>query len=254
MKYIRMGMTCIMLILATVLISCSPDAVEEYEEEVEEVQIIEEPPTPEPDWADGTMTITVGRFATKEQLVAKLKEDFSLGPGIEGDIMDENFSITPPKKQYTINIAVVAMQEVGITEPTTMPEAREMYRNEGYLPLTPEEVMELRLHLKDQPDSSTGHRWWHFFTLPTEETTLIHRGTPYVFILRHVKFTKGRGTKKSIVKSACSRDGSRLFYPNDQDPWLIRWYQQSQGDKNIVMVETLPTRFACAIRGSKRSK
>ncbi|MDE0398953.1 MAG: hypothetical protein OXL96_14245 [Candidatus Poribacteria bacterium] len=251
MKYIQTGVTCIMLILTASLISCSPDTIEEYEEEE---QITEEPePEPEPDWADGVMTITVGRFETKDEIVEELKrKKFVLGGWTIKDIYNENFTITPPERQYTTDIAVVGMREAGITEPATIAEIRKKYREAGYKPLTPEEIIELRLQLENQPHTNTGHRMSSFFSLPTKKFTLISEGIPYVHILYHATI-QGRGAVKGIWQTTCYTDGSRLFRPSSKDPF--GWEAGKWPGDNREPITTNPeTYFACAIQNTKRTK
>ena len=142
------------------------------------------------------------------------------------------------------------MPEVGLTEPATKAEIEEQFRKNGLLPLTPEEIIEVRLHLKDQPDTSTGHRMSAFFSLPTEEQEVLS-GIPYVHIIYSAKTTDSREALRGITQTTCYDGGSRLFDPNDEDPfgWVL-------GSKREVITHPadLSTRFVAAVRGTKKSK
>ena len=145
-----------------------------------------------PDWDDGVMTITVGgRFQTKEQMLRELEKHSLISHFMRDDIMNEKFTPTPPEKRYTVDIAVVTMLEAGITEPATLQEIKDAYWEKGYGPLTFEEVLELRIQLKDQPDSPTGHRMSNFLTLPASSYT-----TPRTYYIRNVVITNHE-TKKN---------------------------------------------------------
>ena len=150
------------------------------EPEIEVEQNLEQDPEieiePEPDWADSKMTITVGRFETRQQMLDKLQESFKLHRFIEEDVTNEGRTFTPIEQQYTVDIVVLSMKEVGIHDPVTIEEVKEEFRARGYRPLTPEEGMEMRLQLADQPSSATQHKMSAFFLLPHEETDMINGG------------------------------------------------------------------------------
>jgi len=250
----------ILLLCATVAVmnflSCGTDEEDDnnifLEIKLEEEIQPEEPAPPEPDWADGVMTITVGRFETKEEMLQELEESsFYAGAWTKQSITEDAFTITPPKRQYTIDIAVVTMPEAGMNEPATLAEIKEQYRKEGYDPLTPEEIIELRLQLHGQPETSTGHRMSAFFSLPTEEMKALSGGIPYVHIICHTTPKNGGNAPPGIIMTTCFRDGSRLFDPNDEDPF--GWIGRSRHGV-VTHPSDLLARFACAVRGTKKRK
>ena len=251
-KLYQILLLCTAVVATGLLFSCTTAEEDDSLLLETEEEVIEKPAKPKPDWYDGVMTITVGRFETREEIVAELeKNDFHVGISTEGDIMDENFTITPPEEQYTIDVAVVTMPEVGLTEPATKAEIEERFQENGYLPLTPEEIIEIRLRLKDQPDTSTGHRMSAFFSLPTKELDVLSQDTPYVHIIYSAKTTDAREATRGIIKTVCRSDGSRLFDPNGKDPF--GWIGGSRREV-ITHPADLSTRFVAAIRGTKKSK
>lgn len=124
---------CTAGLLLSLLLSCTTTDEDstlliEIEEELD-LTLSEPEPEPEPDyWTDGTITITVGRFKTKRQLLNEMKKVARIGDWTEGDIMDEKFSLTPEEEQYTIEIAAMPMLEVGITTETPITSIRERYK------------------------------------------------------------------------------------------------------------------------------
>ena len=93
----------------------------------------EEVTAPEPDWADNVITITVGRFETKDAMVEEFGKRQKEGMRLNGSLYNwvdspefrrgrswEEFRITPPEQQYTIDITLISMQDAGFEEPATM--------------------------------------------------------------------------------------------------------------------------------------
>lgn len=146
MKYIQTAGTMLLMGIAlwtTLLTSCSPDMEEGVAEEM-----VEEPDlTPSgPDWLDGKITVEVGRFKTGEELQNEIDR-----LGIETIHLSHINDIPMSGRQYTIEVEIVSMAAVGLTEPTPYSDVYDRYRERGYRPLTPEEAMEFRTQFLDQP-------------------------------------------------------------------------------------------------------
>lgn len=184
------------------------------------------------------MTITVGgRFQTKEQMLQALENYFPITRTTKEIILDEEFTPTPPEKRYTVDIAVVTMLEAGITEPATLQESKDVYWEQGYGPLTFDEVLELRLQLKDQPNSATGHRMNNFFTLPASSYT-----TTCSYYIRNLKI--GKEAKKRI-SAGNYLEGEFLHDPNE-----VYLHQYDEWVDVAISPQELPRRFAATVRGS----
>ena len=152
-----------MLILLS-LTACSPDIEEAVEEEP--VEIAELPP--EPHWADGIIEIEVGRFQTGKDMLAVLKDSLiGTSESILAMLSKPNFPMSRQRK--TISVAVLTLQEIGFTEPATVPEIRRRLKQLGYRPLTLEEVIETRLQFMDQPDRPDEYRFPRNTTPPPPE-------------------------------------------------------------------------------------
>lgn len=178
----------LLLLCTMAVITFSSSCAEKEEILLAEAQP-EEPPTLQPDWADGVITITIGRFETKEEMLQELYSSGLLKidvPHIKDIILKENFTITPPEKRYSVNITVVTMLEAGITKPAALKEVREAYQEKGYGPLTEEETIELFLQFKDQPNSATGHRMNNFLVLLSKKANF---GVPSYYLIQHNKVT-----------------------------------------------------------------
>lgn len=230
---------CAITAIALFSSSCAEKDDILLEEEPEEV-LEEIPIAPKPDWDDGVMTITVGgRFTTKGQMLRELEKHFLISHFMKDSIMNEKFTPTPSEKRYTVDIAVVTMLEAGITEPATLQEIKDAYWEKGYGPLTFEEVLELRLQLKDQPSSATGHRMSNFLTLPASNYT-----TPRTYHIQNVVITN-KETKKEIGVSGLLK-GKHLYNPNEIFLKTIfkKW------NKLVMSQQELPIRFAVTARGS----
>ncbi|MYK18089.1 hypothetical protein F4055_07975 [Candidatus Poribacteria bacterium] len=234
----HIGIILLYTVAMALFSSCAEEKDVLLEEPEEETQTVAEIIPPKPDWDDGVMTITVGgRFQTKKQMVQEVGRLFSLHELTKLTLMREEFSPTPLEKRYTIDVAVVTMLEVGITEPSTLQEIKERYWEEGYGPLTIEEVIELRLQLKDQPDSATGHRMSNFLTLPTSSYVV-----PRCYHIRNIK-ADDKATRN--MHGSYLLENDRHFDPNDI-------YLHSYGAWINVAIhpQELPFRFAAMVRGS----
>lgn len=206
----------------------------------EETQLEETLIPSTPDWDDGVMTITVGgRFQSKEQMLRELEKHFPINHFMRDNIMNEKFTPTPLEKRYTVDIAVVTMLEAGITEPATLQEIKDAYWEKGYGPLTFEEVLELRLQLKDQPSSVTGHRMSNFLTLPASNYT-----TPRTYYIQNVVITNEE--KKKRINGASFLKGKRLYNPNE----ILLKTSFNKWNKVEMSQQELPIRFAVTARGS----
>ena len=208
MKYIHITTALLAALFLMTLTSCSSD-IEENEsilnEESETYEIIE--PEPEPDWADSVITITVGRFKTKRQILSNLKRTFLFHPWTEHNMMNERWSLTPEDQQYTVEIAVFTVKELGINRMTNIEEVTNRFKEIGYRPLTTEEAIEVRLHLPDQPDSSTRHKMSSFFVLSPEETPVIN-GEParWCYTIPAVAYLH-EGDRKELEKATGQKGG-----------------------------------------------
>ena len=245
----KLFLLTILLAATAVFLSACAEKEDLLLEEPEEEEVLLEEVAPPP-WDDGVITITVGRFASKEEVIQELRAsdlDREDVPYIENTILSERFTITPPEKRYSVNIAVVTMLEAGITEPATLQEIKERYREQGYGPLTLEEVVELRLQFKDQPDSSTGHRMNNFRTLLTGDSKQSGRGKLFSYYLCHFRYSDMKTRKVMFRSSGTGELG--LFDPNDKYV-LRRGGGYSFRPLLVNPSLELPTRFAAMVRGS----
>lgn len=245
---LTLTLLCIAAVLFTSSCAEKDDVLlEEPEEEVVEEIII----PPKPDWDDGVMTITVGRFETKQDMLQELERksaDLYVGDleSLRSTILSESFTLTPPEKQYTITIAVVTMLEAGITEPATLQEIEDAYWDNGYTPVTREAAVELFLQFEDQPDSSTGHRMNNFRILTREGLEKVDNTGYYVYAMRHVK-RMNRETKKRF-----GIGGVGTIDPLENYLAVLNNYRLPGGSRIIISPHELPYRFAVAVRGSLR--
>ena len=167
MKYNIRIVFAVFAILITSLIACSPDSVEEVETEPAETEMT----PPQPDWADGTITITTGRGDSEASLLAGLEASRCQASVVLKNILfDENPATHVPVSQIEreIEVSIVLMTEVGATRPMEMPEVIKYYRAAGYRPVTLEEAIELRIQFWDQPYISE-EKVSAFFALLSEE-------------------------------------------------------------------------------------
>ncbi len=251
-------------IMAIVVLSIvSFSACSENEEGVGITDIVTPPTevdqTPLPDWADNVVTITAGRFQTKEAMKSALRATrYSIGLWIMGSmagIGHPNFILK--KEEYTVDVSVISMLDAGIDTPTATEDIVKRYEEMGYRPLTPEESIELRLQLTDQPDTSTGNPWSAFIVLQGEEMSALS-GEP---VWTHAMCNKKREkhnvpSLKAIVQIRyangvhhdmfkMSKDGTLLFDPHAIDALNLK----NVGYYGVKWSKTGPPRgtfFACA--------
>ena len=139
-------------------------------------------PEPQPDWADNIVTITVGRFDKKDDMVSEFRIQRKKGMTVDAGMgywMDipephrgefwEKFRITPPEDAYTVGITLISMRDAGFKEPATIAEVKDRIIEMGFEPITYEEAHEIRLQLKDQPDWGP---WSEFRSLMTKKEIL----------------------------------------------------------------------------------
>ena len=273
--------TLLVTALATmIIVGCSPDTEENEGTEEILTETVEEVIEPEPEWANGTITITVGRFETRQQMLDKMGESFSIAPRVERNIIDERRTLTPLSEQYTVDVVILSMKEVGIHSKwgpnADIERIEKQFRNRGYRPLTPEEAMELRLQLPDQPDSSTQHKMSAFLALPSKETHLLNVerikfaygivSAAYKEDHHHmVKNTTGYddgAVRTMIIRWLTMRKRDHIFDPNEKDPLGILSRSMHIIDATLPLEvdfgeppETHPgPRFAAAVVGSERRK
>ena len=181
--------TFLVIIAIAVLSIVSFSACSEDKEGVGITDIVTPPTeiqTPLPDWADNIVTITAGRFQTKEAMKSAL---IAMGHTWYGQtvarIGHPNFILK--KEEYTIDVSVISMLDAGIDTPAATEDIVKRYEEMGYRPLTPEESIELRLQLTDQPDTSTGSPWSAFFVLQGEEMSALSGEPVWTHALYHIK-------------------------------------------------------------------
>lgn len=269
--------TMMILLSLTMLAGCSPD-IEEDEHTEEKVSVVEMAET-EPDWADGTMTITVGRFETRWRMFNEMEKSFQIHPWTENDIRSAKRTLTPPDQQYTVDIVILSMEEVGINRFANITEIAERFRELGYRPPTPEEAMEIRLHLEDQPTTATQHKMSSFATLPSEESIqmdIVNRKVGYV--IAHIELEKGawiveRETGARTIKvfgiwwlgKEMQKNKKDTYSPNDYDPFHLNWQASgaTPGPGNMYdlitdfgkpMSTRLGPRFAAAVINSEKRR
>ena len=73
MKHIQ-KLALVLCVALAVLPACSPDRVERQQEEATEEWSLTPEPIPEPDWADGTMTISIGEYDDNQHLLQVLEQ------------------------------------------------------------------------------------------------------------------------------------------------------------------------------------
>ena len=178
MFFKKCSFTMLLLVYLCALMAvmgCSSDSDEPEPAEIitpEEIAQPEPEPTPEPPpphWADGTVTITIGRYETARELYNAVKAaGMHIGGYLPNDLF-ENGDFPLDKKWDSVEISVVSMIDVGMTKEATLGEVRDQFRIKGYRPLTIEESLELRRQFRDQPPVSEVHKMAAFFLLPRAE-------------------------------------------------------------------------------------
>ncbi|MCY4577402.1 MAG: hypothetical protein OXB96_03225 [Candidatus Kaiserbacteria bacterium] len=238
---VKYTLMMIMMMAMAVIISCSPDRVEEPEEIL--LPEIAEEPEPEYSWSDGVVTITTGNYKTSEELVKAInrrKPWMEVNWGIEVRLPKSGFPMSRQKK--SVDVTVVTLLEAGFTELVTLPEIIERYRQLGYRPLTLEESFELRMQFEDQPNCTEEpeNKWGTFYTLLSEKEADMMGGTmltvshssPWSRMIPdyRIGFTRNGTLKEQPFFDPYAKERT-------DDSWFI-------GDK---LDENTGSRFACAI-------
>ena len=76
-------------------------------------------------------------------------------------------------EQYTLDISIISLTDVGVTEDSTLETTVEKYEAAGYRPLTPEEAVELRLQFPENQSLvhiNFDHPLTGISALPDEQT------------------------------------------------------------------------------------
>lgn len=169
----------LLCIMAVIVFSSSCAEKDDILEEEPEEEVIEELIQPEPSWADGIVTITVGRYQTGDDLVDAIqnKPNFLVASGVPTSIHRANIRMSQELK--TVDITVVTLEEAGFSgNPVTLEQILSRFQQLGYRPLTIEEALELRLQLTDQPDTAQadlteeGRKWSKMFALLSVQDAL----------------------------------------------------------------------------------
>lgn len=173
--------TVLLLCTITAIILFSSSCAEKDDvllEEPEE-EVVEELIQPELSWADGIVTITVGRYQTGDDLVDAIqnKPNFLVASGAPTSIHRANIRMSQELK--TVDITVVTLEEAGFSgNPVTLEQIISRFQQLGYRPLTIEEALEFRLQFTDQPDvgqadlTEEERKWGDMFALLSVQDAL----------------------------------------------------------------------------------
>ena len=213
------------------------------EEEVIALPKPEPPPPPEPDWADNEMTIMI-RVKTGAELLAELREGgFTLNRWMPEGISGPDFLTT--KRPYTAKVSVITMKEMGLdSEYVRTEEIRERYKELGYEFFTFQEAIELRLHLHDQPDTSTGHLWSVFGVPPETDEDILCPGWNCMISIFHY-ITESEENQRKMIAYRTGQDIDRI-QPDGNDQFfvqvfarddLVLWGEVDHGTRLAVITE-----------------
>ena len=240
---------CTITAIAFFFSSCAEkdDILLEEPEEKTVQAIIEEPLPSEPSWADGIVTITTGRYQTKDGLVQAIQQKKYFRVLRDARLGIHRMDVPMSKRKKTVDITVVTLEEAGFSgEWVTLEEILVRFRQLGYRPLTIEEALELRLQFEDQPDMSntdmteTERKWGNIWTLLSKQDALslctdrhgeITGNEALLFLYRASAwdgFNEGFGINKQ-------RQG--IFDPHTQNKWI----------KRLGTTTPYGASFACAI-------
>lgn len=174
-------------ILTTSLFSCTTEDMTD-DTLLPEETVIEEPAPPEPSWADGIVTITIGNYQKPDDLIRAIsnKKNMSIRRSTPACLKtaEANIAKSMVKEKKVVDITMLTLEEAGFTEPVTLEEILERFEQLGYRPLTIEEVLELRLQFTDQPDMTRGdlteeaRAWSDVIALLSVEDALALYGNP----------------------------------------------------------------------------
>ena len=162
------------------------------------------------------------------------------------------------KEEYTVDVSVISMLGAGIDTPAATEDIVKRYEEMGYRPLTPEESIELRLQLTDQPDTSTGNPWSAFFVLQGEDMGALSEEPVWTHAMYQVKPEKYNAyPHKGILQIRYAngvhfndfklrKDGTLLFDPHAIDALDLESVGKYYGVKWSKTGPTRGTHFACA--------
>ena len=213
------------------------------EEEVIALPKPEPAPPPEPDWADNEMTIMI-RVKTGAELLAELREGgYALNRRMPKKISGPNFITT--KRPYTAKVSVVTMKEMGLDNGIVrMKEIKERYKDLGYEFFTFQEMIELRLHLHDQPDTSTGHLWSALYLLPEKDEDVLCSGWNCgVRLYHYITESVENWSKGFVAQASCDNDffvhdvGDLLDLQHFAGDDLVLWGEVNHGMRFAVITE-----------------
>lgn len=101
----------------------------------------------EPDWTDGVLTITIGKYQDVWEMYEKLKDRRIISNSLSSYM--ENVSLSRSPKR--VDVTVVQLLDIGFSQPVTLEEISNRFSELGYRPLTLEEAIELSIHFYNQP-------------------------------------------------------------------------------------------------------
>lgn len=237
--------------------------------------------TVSPEWTDGVITITAGRFKDRSELENLFKAEGWVASNPHfGGFADEEFTLPvfPMAQQvYTVDIAIVSMREVGIDNPATIETIREGYLEHGYRPLTLEEMYELRWQFSEQPGVSCAEEKTSAFHVllsrddislfSGDEDTIYNRNRTYNIPILSRRDNGGNRISSAPCRlSALIRDPPKnlnfweTLYINrirsltnvDADGWvLISPYRDKYFEYASGWYSGCETRFACVLMEEK---
>ena len=199
--------TILLVVLTTLMVipftSCSSDAEDNK-------ALLTPEPEPEPEIVDTRIEVEVGKFETGIDILNELRrKKVRLGIPIDDDLTDPNFPISG--KQYTIKVSVVSMYKAGLDTVSTYQQVYNQYLEQGYRPLTPEEVFALRLeYLKEQPEMETGAMRGRFFILIDTKVTATYGWSDGYYVMSN--FREYRIGKRQLDR------------PLDPETSGVEWY------------------------------
>lgn len=125
------------------------------------------------DWVDRVVSVTVGNHQSGWELFESLKKShingyITLSEGIGTYLGKRDFPMSGAKK--SVDVAIVALSDVGFSQPVTIKEIRKRYSELGYRPLTLEEAFELGRQFHNQPSDSDDVFMSAFTVLLSEES------------------------------------------------------------------------------------
>ena len=140
---------------------------------------------------------------------------------------------------YPVRVAVVPMKDLGMRQKATMDEARKVYREHGYRPLTVEEAIELRLQFLEQADLPFTDRMHGFSVLMESDADF------FLTLCRHIR---------SRVSVAHLLSKHLTLYDHEKEAMRAVQFDPAAGYHFHISEDYTPpegtyrgTQFACAI-------